>query len=98
MFVVTVEFEIRREWLRQFREAMLTQASDSLTRESSCQQFDVCYAPDDESRILLYEVYDDADAFAQHLESEHFRQFDATVKPWTQEKVVRTWERQPVDR
>ena len=32
-------------------------------------------------RIILYEIYDDAAAFAAHLATPHFAAFDATSAP-----------------
>ena len=63
MFIVTVEFEIKRQYVAEFRQAMLKQASDSLSLEPACQQFDVCFDPEAETMCVLYERYDDRRAF-----------------------------------
>ena len=59
-------------------------------------QFDVCFDPDNPCRCVLYERYDDRDAFEVHLASDHFREFDAKVQPWVQSKIVETWEQVPL--
>ena len=94
MFVVTVEFQVAKGDAESFRTAILQQASNSLTQEESCRQFDVCFAADDPAHVFLYEVYDDARSFDLHLASEHFLAFDRTVRNWVKEKIVKCWVRE----
>ena len=93
MYVIVVDFTIRPERVSEFREAMERQARNSLEREAGCRQFEVAVDPDRRGRFFLYEVYDDEAAFRLHLESEHFRAFDAQVRDWTQTKSVTALER-----
>ena len=91
MLIVTVMFTVDPAHAETFREAVLTQAQNSLYREAGCRQFDVAVAADDPCTIFLYEVYSDAAAFARHLESTHLKQFDDIVTPWVETKEVRTF-------
>lgn len=93
MFIVTVDFLIKQEHVSAFVEVMKKQAYNSLRNEEGCLQFDVCQDPDDERRIFLYEVYADSSAFDQHLETDHFYEFNKTVSPWTESKSDYRWER-----
>ena len=93
MFVVTVTFAIDPSRLADFRTAMVDQASDTLSREPSCAQFDVAYDPSDETVCFLYELYADRAAFEAHLISPHFKAFEAKVATWVVSKTVRTYER-----
>jgi autoinducer 2-degrading protein len=86
-YVVTVVFRARPEHRDDFRKAMIENATASRTREPGCRRFDVCEKPDG-SEIFLYEIYDDEAAFKAHLATEHFKHFDATVKPWIDHKSV----------
>lgn len=88
MYLVTVIFEVDPAHADAFGIRMAQQAADSLSREPGCSRFDVWTAPGNASRVFLYEIYDDAAAFAAHLESAHFRDFDAAVAPWVQTKTV----------
>lgn len=91
MFAVTVLFQIKRGQMDAFLPAMRANAATSLEREPGCHHFDVCTdanAPDD---VFLYELYADADAFQAHLESAHFREFDAAVSQMIISKEVRTF-------
>lgn len=93
MYVVTVEFTVAKNNQREFMEAMIAQAGNSLRLEPGCHQFDVCVDPKDEQRVYLYEIYTDRAAFDLHLESDHFKDFDALVRPWLESKTVSLWER-----
>lgn len=91
MFVVTVNFVVASEFEPEFTNAMLEQARNSMELEADCHVFDVCSASDDSCSVYLYEKYTDANAFQLHLESEHFKSFDAKVAPWVTSKTVNTW-------
>ena len=95
MYVVTVDFRIRKGHEKAFLEAMKLQARNSLEREEACLQFDVCTAPDDPGHVFLYEVYSDEAAFQAHLETPHFREFNDGTASWVASKQVETWHRVP---
>ena len=94
MFVVTVEFVIHAGQEGRFLARMKQQAEDSLKLEPECHQFDVCRDPDRADTIFLYELYSDEAAFKVHLNSDHFKSFDAEVAKWVAGKTVRTWRRE----
>ena len=92
MYAVTVTFTAAPEHADAFRQAVLTQAETSVRKEETCRRFDVCADPAKPGVIFLYELYDDAAAFQDHLASDHFKAFDAKVTPWLTSKTVQTWE------
>lgn len=94
MYVVVVNFQVKREHAAQFLQAVMAQAENSLSIEDACHVFDVCVDPEDPCSVLLYEQYDDAAAFETHLATDHFCAFDETVKPWLDAKRVSTWQLQ----
>ena len=91
MFIVTVNFLVEQGYVEEFMEAMLRQAQNSLNNEDGCIQFDVCQDATQPERIFLYEVYTSDAAFAEHLKTAHFLDFDKTVKPWTKSKRAEQW-------
>ena len=93
MYVVTVEFTIKPEFVERFRERVLQQAGDSLTGEQDCHVFDVCIDAQREQIVFLYEVYSDRSAFEVHLNSVHFIDFDLAVRDWVSGKQVVCFER-----
>ncbi len=93
MYVVTVEFTIKPEFIERFRERLLQQARDSLAGEQDCHVFDVCVDDQREEIVFLYEVYSDRSAFDVHLNSVHFVDFDHAVRDWVSDKQVVCFER-----
>ena len=93
MHVITVTFVVKANHVASFHDAVIAQARNSLSQEMRCQQFDVAVDAGDPSRVFLYELYDDEAAFQQHLETAHFKAFDATVGDWLESKNVSAWRR-----
>lgn len=91
MFVVTVDFVIRRGFVDAFRAEMVANARASRTGEPGCRRFDVAYSEGDRSLVFLYELYDDAAAFAAHQQTAHFEAFDRATAPWVERKSARTF-------
>ena len=88
MFVVTVDFEIKSEYIYQFRSRVLQQAKDSLNNEEKCLIFDVCYDEKNKNKVFLYEIYQNKEAFDYHLKSDHYLSFDKDVENWVTKKIV----------
>lgn len=93
MYVITVDFRIRRGQETMFLAAMHHQAKSSLVREDACLQFDVCTAPGDDGHVFLYEVYESEAAFKSHLETAHFHDFNEKTADWVEAKTVSAWHR-----
>ncbi|RED12174.1 putative quinol monooxygenase [Pontivivens insulae] len=91
MFAVVVTFEIEQERMEEFLPAMQANARQSLAQEPGCHQFDVCTDPSRPAEVFLYELYSDAAAFAEHLDSAHFKTFDRVVAPMIRAKTVSTY-------
>jgi quinol monooxygenase YgiN len=90
VYVIVVDFKIKPEQLADFMPLMLENARASRETEPGCRVFDVCMDPKKETSVFLYEVYDDRAAFDAHLESAHFKRFDAAVASMVASKTVRT--------
>ena len=88
MFVITVKFEIKNEYVNQFKSRVMQQAKDSLNNEEKCLIFDVCFDEKNTNKVFLYEIYQDKDAFDYHLKSDHYLSFDKDVKNWVIKKTV----------
>ena len=90
MFVVIVDFIVKPDFVEAFRAEMLRNARASREREPGCRRFDVAFSGQDSTVVFLYELYDDAAAFAAHQQEPHFKEFDAKTAPWIASKAVRT--------
>ena len=78
--VVLVEFTVAAAAVERFAPLMAANAAASLRDEPDCLQFDVLTQADQPGRFVLYEIYRSDAAFAHHLTTPHFRDFDAATK------------------
>jgi quinol monooxygenase YgiN len=72
MFSLLVQLEVRPEDREEFLTAITSNAEASVRDEPGCHRFDVCAVEGDDNRFVLYELYDDADAFEAHKKAPHF--------------------------
>ena len=93
MFVVTVQFRPHPRHAADFREAMVANARATRALEAGCRQFDVAIDGGGSGTVFLYEVYEDRAAFDRHLQTPHFRDFDARTAGWVAHKDVCFYER-----
>lgn len=93
MFAVVVTFQLKSDARDQFLPLMLENAAVSLQTEKDCHQFDVATDPSRPREVFLYELYSNADAFAQHLASDHFLAFNAATSSMIEQKDVKTYQR-----
>ena len=91
MFVVVVFFEAKPEHVSDFKTAILENAAASVRDEAGCRQFDVARDANKPEQFFLYEIYDDEAAFEAHIETAHFKSFDAASAPWVADKKVMTF-------
>ena len=91
MFAVCVRMRIRPECHEAFLPLIARNAAESRAVEPGCAQFDIWTDPNRPGEIFLYELYSDEAAFAAHLQSPHFRQFDEATEDMLSEKSVSTY-------
>lgn len=90
MFVVTVTFVLKTGQREAFLAPLLENARRSVELEPGCQRFDVCESHAHAEEVFLYEVYDDAAAFADHKAMKHYLDFASLVEPMVESKTVKT--------
>lgn len=91
MFAVVVTLGIDPAAWTQFLPLMHANA-DASRAETGCRYFDICTDPERPNEVFIYELYDDAAAFATHLQTPHFLAFDAAVTDMVILRDVRTYE------
>ncbi len=76
-FVVLVEFRLKPGAREAFLEAVLANAAASVRDEPGCSRFDVL-TDHGETRdsVVLYEIYENPEAFEAHRRTPHFAAFD----------------------
>ncbi len=90
MYVVTVVFDIIPEHAEKFREAILRNAAASLRDEEGCYRFDVCFS-EDGGRCFLYELYTNRQAFEEHRQMAHFKEFNRIAEGAVTSKQLETF-------
>jgi quinol monooxygenase YgiN len=75
MFVVIVKMQVKSELVDEFRDAIVKNAELSVQRDWGCVRFDVLQQQDDPTRWVLYEVYEQEQAWVDHRASAHFLAF-----------------------
>ena len=90
MFVVIVDIVVRKEFVEEFKAAVLKQGKNSMAMEEGCLGFEILENPEDPTRITLYETYTDAATFHDvHRTTPHFQDYARTTAPWVESKSKR---------
>lgn len=79
-FVLTVSIRIKPENVDAFLTGALANAREA-RKEPGCRQFEVLVDPNDRTKVLLFEVYDDERAFEAHQQTPHFKKYLAEAVP-----------------
>ena len=89
-FVLLVNLKIRKDCVPQFMAECMKNGKAARETEPGCRQFDIVADPNDATRVVLYEVYDDEKAFEAHQQTPHFKHYLATALQYleTRERQV----------
>ena len=87
-FAIIVDFALEDSSFDRFHACVLENAKKSVKLEAGCHRFDVLVPDDDGARIVLYEIYEDAEAFAAHQQTPHFQQFDADTQGLVRQRSI----------
>jgi len=80
MLIVHVHVHVKPEYVEAFKQATLANARASV-QEPGVARFDVVQQQDDPTRVVLVEVYRDANAAAAHKETKHYPVWRDAVAP-----------------
>ena len=84
MLIVHVHIHVNAEAVRDFIEATMENARNSI-REPGIARFDVVQQADDSTQFVLVEVYRDEAATKAHKETAHYAKWRDTVAPMMKE-------------
>lgn len=79
-FVLVVNIRVAPENAASFMQKLAANAHEA-RKEPGCRQFEVLVDPQDGTRIMLFEVYDDERAFESHQRTPHFKKYLAEAVP-----------------
>ena len=91
-FVLTVDIRIKPDAVEAFMKGVLENAR-SARKEPGCRQFEVLVDPQDRTKVMLFEVYDDDKAFEAHQQTPHFKKYLAEAVPLLASRERSVWKR-----
>ena len=78
--VLVVELEIDPAQLEPFKAAIKENGETAVRVEPGCRSFSAVFEKDNPTRVRLFEIYENAEAFKAHLETPHFKKYAETTK------------------
>lgn len=72
---------------------MLMENAIASRQEAGCRQFEVLVDPQDETKVTLFEIYQDEAAFEAHQQTAHFKRYLADAVPLLADRVRSFWRR-----
>ena len=88
MLIIQVQVHVKAEYLEEFKEATIVNASNSV-KEPGIARFDVMQQTDDPTRFVLAEAYRDEDAPVKHRLTAHYLAWLEKVTPMLAEERTR---------
>lgn len=85
MLVVQVNIVVKKEFIKDFINATVENARNSLG-ERGVARFDFFQCQEDNAKFILIEAYRDDNAPAEHKETDHYKKWKSTVEPMMAEK------------
>ncbi len=89
-FALVVSFTLKPGNRGAFLRLVRENASASVRDEPGCYRFDVLTS-DHADQVLLYEIYADEAAFADHLATPHFKSFDDASRDLVAAKTAESY-------
>jgi len=88
--VLQVNIRIKPENVDAFMSKLLENGR-AARGEPGCQQFEVLVDPEDKTKVMLFEVYDDQKAFEVHQAGDAFKKYIASAVPLLASRERQFW-------
>jgi autoinducer 2-degrading protein len=92
MIVLVVQLKIKSDSVDRFMQGLQANAREA-RKEPGCRQFDILVDPNDKTKAMLYEVYNDEKAFEAHQQTPHFKKYLAEAVPLLASRERSVWKR-----
>jgi quinol monooxygenase YgiN len=93
-FVLTAQLHIKPRCVGKLMPASQVNASAARKMKPGCRRFDVPFDPQDTTKVMLHEVYDDAAAFEAYRQTPPFKHYFATALGWLESRESTFWRRE----
>ena len=90
--VLQVNIRIKPENVDAFMSKVIENGRAARS-EPGCRQFEVLVDPDDPTKIMLFEVYDDQKAFEAHQAGDAFKKYLANAVPLLASRERHFWKK-----
>ena len=90
--VLQVNIRIKPENVDAFMSKVIENGRAARS-EPGCRQFEVLVDPDDKTKVMLFEVYDDQKAFEAHQAGAAFKKYLDTAVPLLASRERQFWKR-----
>jgi len=90
--VLQVNIRIKAENVDAFMSKLIENGT-AARGEPGCQQFEVLVDPDDRTKVMLFEVYDDQKAFEVHQAGAAFKKYIAEAVPLLASRERQFWKK-----
>jgi quinol monooxygenase YgiN len=88
--VLQVNIKVKPENVDSFMQKVLENARAARS-EPGCRQFEVLVDPEDQTSVMLFEVYDDQKAFEAHQAGAAFKKYVAEAVPLLASRERHYW-------
>ena len=90
--VLQVNIKIKPENVDSFMQKVIENGKAARS-EPGCRQFEVLVDPEDKTKVMLFEVYDDQKAFDAHQAGDAFKKYLANAVPLLASRERRFWKK-----
>jgi len=91
-YALEVQIRIKPENVERFMTECMANAREA-RKEPGCRTFEVLVDPQDRTKVMLFEIYDDEKAFEVHQATPHFKKYLAEAVPLLASRERRFWKR-----
>ena len=88
--ILQVNIRVKPENLGAFMQKLQENAA-AARKEPGCRQFEVLVDPEDKTKLMLFEVYDDQKAFEAHQAGAAFKKYLAEAVPLVASRERQFW-------
>ena len=90
--VLQVMINIKPENVDAFMQKVIENGKAARS-EPGCRQFEVLVDPDDKTKVMLFEIYDDQKAFEAHQAGAAFKKYLAEAVPLLASRERKFWKK-----
>ena|ERR1700761_4398978 len=80
LYINAVDIDVVPGQVENYVAAIKEVGAETIKTEPGCSEFDITVSQKDPNHLFIFEVYDNAAVFAEHLKSDHYKKYAARTK------------------